>query len=140
MFRDAYEPLTATGLSIYGLSTDSPKSNTTFKTKQKLPYPLLCDPSGTLISAIGFKSGKSITRGVFVVDKSGNVLAAGPGGPQATVDMVKCLVETMGGNSNAEGILAADNMATTEGTREGEDELVADMVAEIADSAEMVDA
>lgn len=26
---------------MYGLSTDSPKANTTFATKQKLPYPLL---------------------------------------------------------------------------------------------------
>ncbi|KAK0248726.1 thioredoxin peroxidase dot5 [Friedmanniomyces endolithicus] len=117
MLSDAYEPLTATGLSNYGPSTNS--------------------PNGTLVSAIGFKSGESITRGVFVIDKSGNVLAADPGGPRATVDVVERLVETTGGNSNAEGILAADNMATTEGTREGEDELVADMVAEIADSAEI---
>lgn len=38
LFRDEFLPLTATGYSIYGLSTDSAKSNTTFKTKQNLPY------------------------------------------------------------------------------------------------------
>jgi peroxiredoxin Q/BCP len=67
--------LTATGLSIYGLSKDTPKANTTFKEKQKLPYPLLCDPKGTLIKAITLlKSDGKITRGVFFIDKSGKIL------------------------------------------------------------------
>jgi peroxiredoxin Q/BCP len=93
LFRDSYEPLTAGGLAIYGLSTDSPKSNTSFKEKQNLPYPLLCDPSATLIDAIGLKKApKGTTRGVFVVDKAGKVLLAEPGGPAATVDAVKKLV------------------------------------------------
>ena len=93
MFRDAYAPLTATGLAIYGLSTDSPKSNTTFKTKQNLPYPLLCDPKATLISAIGMKKPpKGTTRGVVVIDKEGKVLAAEAGGPAATVEVVRKLV------------------------------------------------
>ncbi|EEU45188.1 uncharacterized protein NECHADRAFT_8856, partial [Fusarium vanettenii 77-13-4] len=92
-FRDSYEPLTAGGLAIYGLSTDSPKANTTFKDKQKLPYPLLCDPKATLIGAIGLKkSPKGTQRGVFVIDKEGKVLVAEPGSPQGTVDRVKKLV------------------------------------------------
>lgn len=94
-FRDSYEPLTAGGLKIYGLSRDSPKSNTTFQEKQKLPYPLLCDPKATLISAIGLSKAPSSTqRGVFVVDKTGKVLLAEPGSPQGTVDAVKKLVES----------------------------------------------
>ncbi|KAJ9156175.1 AhpC-TSA-domain-containing protein [Pleurostoma richardsiae] len=94
LFRDSYEPLTAGGLAIYGLSTDSPKANTNFKEKQKLPYSLLCDPAATLIGAIGLKKApKGTTRGVFVVDKAGKVLAAEPGGPAATVEVVKKLVE-----------------------------------------------
>lgn len=81
-FRDDYTPLTATGFSIYGLSKDSPKANTTFKTKQNLPYTLLCDTSSTLISAIGLKKAPNgTTRGVFVVDKSGKILAAEAGSP-----------------------------------------------------------
>ncbi|RSM09453.1 hypothetical protein CEP52_004054 [Fusarium oligoseptatum] len=96
-FRDSYEPLTAGGLSIYGLSTDSPKANTTFKDKQKLPYPLLCDPKATLIGAIGLKKvPKGTQRGVFVIDKEGKVLVAEPGSPQGTVDRVKKLVEELG--------------------------------------------
>lgn len=82
MFRDQYTALTATGFSIYGLSKDSPKANTTFKTKQNLPYALLCDTDATLISAVGLKKAPSSTsRGVFVVDKSGKILAAEPGSP-----------------------------------------------------------
>ncbi|KEY72055.1 hypothetical protein S7711_00072 [Stachybotrys chartarum IBT 7711] len=94
LFRDSYEPLTAGGLAIYGLSTDSPKANTTFKDKQKLPYPLLCDPAATLLAAIGLKkTAKSAQRGVFAVDKAGKVLLAEPGGPAATVEAVRKLVE-----------------------------------------------
>lgn len=93
LFRDSYTPLTATGLAIYGLSTDSPKSNTTFKTKQNLPYPLLCDPKATLIAAIGMKKPpKGTTRGVVVIDKDGKILAAEAGGPAATVEVVRKLV------------------------------------------------
>ncbi|KAK3186873.1 thioredoxin peroxidase dot5 [Lecanicillium sp. MT-2017a] len=96
LFRDSYKPLTAGGLAIYGLSADSPKANTTFKEKQKLPYPLLCDPAATLIDAIGLKkSPKGTQRGVFVVNKEGKVLVAEPGGPAATHDRVKALVEEL---------------------------------------------
>ncbi|KAJ5570376.1 uncharacterized protein N7459_009806 [Penicillium hispanicum] len=93
LFRDNHAHLTSTGLSIYGLSTDSPKANTTFKTKQSLSYPLLCDPSATLIAAIGFKKvPKGTTRGVFALDKKGKVLLRETGGPDATVDAVQKLV------------------------------------------------
>ncbi|KAF5127425.1 Peroxiredoxin DOT5 [Metarhizium anisopliae] len=96
LFRDSYAPLTADGLAIYGLSADSPKANTTFKEKQKLPYPLLCDPQATLIAAIGLKKQpKGTQRGVFVVDKKGKVLVAQPGSPAGTVDKVKALVEEL---------------------------------------------
>jgi peroxiredoxin Q/BCP len=61
--------------------------------KQKLPYPLLCDPSATLISAIGLKKAPAgTTRGVFIVSKSGKILAAEPGGPAATVEIAKKLI------------------------------------------------
>lgn len=93
LFRDNHTHLTSTGLSIYGLSADSPKANTTFKTKQNLPYPLLCDPSATLISAIGFKKApKGTVRGVFALDKKGKVVLREAGGPDATVNAVQKLI------------------------------------------------
>ncbi|KAL7949466.1 thioredoxin-like protein [Trichoderma barbatum] len=100
LFRDSYDPLTADGLAIYGLSTDSTKANTTFKEKQKLPYPLLCDPQATLIAAIGLKKQpKGTQRGVFVVNKEGKVLVAEAGGPAATADRVKALVKELKGEN-----------------------------------------
>jgi len=69
-----------------------------------------------------------------VVDKSGKVLAAEAGGPQVTVDVVKGVVETMGGDSGASGIQKAEERAG------GDGELAADTAAEVADSAEMIDA
>ncbi|EMC96948.1 hypothetical protein BAUCODRAFT_130247 [Baudoinia panamericana UAMH 10762] len=140
LFRDSYEPLTATGLSIYGLSTDSPKANTTFKTKQNLPYPLLCDQSATLIQAIGMKKApKGTTRGVFVVDKSGKVLACEAGGPAATVEVVKGIVKQLGGDADAAGLEKAEERATAEEGNEVESKLVAETAAQVADSAAKVD-
>ena len=58
---------------------------------------MLCDKAATLIAAIGLKNGDKTQRGVFVVTKDGEVLAAEPGGPAATVEVVKGIVEQMGG-------------------------------------------
>ncbi|KAI6879403.1 hypothetical protein KC325_g7985 [Hortaea werneckii] len=116
LFRDAYTPLTTTGLSIYGLSTDSPKSNSSFKSKHSLPYPLLCDPSAALIGAIGFrKAPKGTTRGVFVVDKMGKVLVSEAGGPKETVELVRKVVQGMGGDVEAaDGVGKAEVRAKEE--------------------------
>lgn len=128
LFRDSYTPLSATGYSIYGLSNDSPKANTNFKTKQNLPYTLLCDPAQTLISAIGMKKApKGTTRGVFVATKEGKVLAAEPGGPAATVEVVRKLLK-----GNAQSV-------PTEGDGKKEDVEAAKTADEVADTAAKVD-
>ncbi|OBT83779.1 hypothetical protein VE02_07452 [Pseudogymnoascus sp. 03VT05] len=127
LFRDSYAPFTAAGFAIYGLSNDSPKANTTFKTKQNLPYDLLCDPKATLIGAIGLKKGPSGTqRGLFVVDKEGKVLAAEPGSPAGTHAAVKKL-------------LGADLEAAKKEDVE-EDVKEAEAAADVAEAAEKVDA
>lgn len=135
LFRDSYEPLTAGGLSIYGLSKDSPKANTTFKEKQKLPYPLLCDPSSTLIAAIGLKKAPSGTqRGVFAVDKSGKVLLSQPGGPAATVEAVKKLVAESDATST--GPVDAEDVPSKENAEKKEDEAEKEEAATDGDSAD----
>ncbi|KAF2490934.1 AhpC-TSA-domain-containing protein [Lophium mytilinum] len=127
LFRDSYTPLTDTGFQIYGLSSDSPKANTTFKAKQNLPYTLLCDPSATLIKAIGLqKAPKGTKRGVFVIDKEGKVLAAETGGPAATVDVVKKLV-------------SGEGTAPAEVAKEKEDVDLAKTASEVADTAAKLD-
>lgn len=114
MFRDNHTHLTSSGLSIYGLSGDSPKANTTFKTRQNLQYPLLCDPKANLIAAIGLKkSPKGTVRGVFAVDKKGKVLLRESGGPDATVDAVQKIV------ANASKV---DNGAKAEPEAESDDQ------------------
>lgn len=159
LFRDSYSPLTATGFSIFGLSSDSPKSNTTFKTKQNLPYALLCDPALSLIAAIGMKKApKGTTRGIFVVDKEGKVIAAEAGGPAATVDVVKKLVGSPANTSEDVGNIAegskvekeveegktsapeAEQPAAANGVADHtEDAIKADVAADVADSAEKLD-
>jgi peroxiredoxin Q/BCP len=91
---------------------------------------LLCDPGATLIKAIGFKKApKGTQRGVFVVDKDGKVLAVEAGGPAATVEVVKGLVENMSGNEkDGEGEEKA-----------AEDEKAAETAAEVADVAKGLD-
>ncbi|MCJ1290560.1 hypothetical protein MMC34_002099 [Xylographa carneopallida] len=165
LFRDQFTPLTSTGFSIYGLSRDSPKSNTTFKTKQNLPYTLLCDPSASLIGAIGLKKAPSgTTRGVFVIDKEGKVLAAEPGGPAATVEVVSKLISEGGDAVDADATEKVDDAAEgskeeqkieegkpvsetaepatkTNGTAEEkkEDVAQAEVAADVADSAKIID-
>ncbi|GAB7365259.1 hypothetical protein MBLNU230_g6342t1 [Neophaeotheca triangularis] len=136
LFRDAYTPLTTTGLSLYGLSTDSPSANSSFKTKQNLPYTLLSDPQASLIGAIGFKkSPKGTQRGVFVVDKAGKVLAREAGGPAATVEVVKGLVGKMDGEG--EGLEKAEERVAEEKEGTGDkDKRAAEAAAEVADDAE----
>ncbi|CAN8105654.1 unnamed protein product [Discula destructiva] len=135
LFRDSYEPLTQGGLAIYGLSRDSPKSNTTFREKQKLPYPLICDPKAALISAIGLSKAPAGTqRGVFVVDKKGKVLVAEPGGPAATLAAVKKLVEEAQGDDS--GAAAAEPEAKVEAEAEAEVEAEVESESESKDKAE----
>ncbi|KAL8662500.1 MAG: hypothetical protein Q9202_004645 [Teloschistes flavicans] len=121
LFRDEYTSLTATGYSIFGLSTDSPRSNTTFKIKQRLPFTLLCNPNATLIGAIGMKKiPKGTTRGVFVVSKTGRVEAVESGGPAATVEVVRKLINDAG-KANGQTINNMVKMQAVQNVSEADD-------------------
>lgn len=164
LFRDEFTSLTATGYTIYGLSTDSPKSNTSFKNKQKLPYTLLCDPSASLIGAIGMKKApKGTTRGVVVISKQAKVELSFAGGPAATVDAVRNLIsnsteeESEDVGNAAKGGTAGKDVEKTETKSQKSEELkqselpneangdkaqaegAAEVAAEVADSAERLD-
>ncbi|KAG7699982.1 hypothetical protein KL930_000669 [Ogataea haglerorum] len=66
-FRDKAEELIKLGATVVGLSSDSPKAQTTFKTKQQLPYDLWCDPSKQLIGLLGAKKHPNgIVRSDFI--------------------------------------------------------------------------
>ncbi|KAE8385078.1 hypothetical protein ETB97_007064 [Aspergillus alliaceus] len=103
MFRDNYDYLTSTGFSIYGLSADSPKANTTFRTKQSLPYPLLCDTASTLIAALGLKkTPKGTVRGIFAIDKEGKVLLLQAGGPDTTIELARQMIARISSDKGSE--------------------------------------
>ncbi|KAI9734921.1 MAG: hypothetical protein M1834_002001 [Cirrosporium novae-zelandiae] len=121
-------------LSIYGLSLDPPKANTTFKTKQSLPYDLLCDPSSSLITPLGFKKApRGTIRGVILLEKvegdtgKAKVAKFEKGGPQRTVDVVNEWIQEQGlqnGNSEVEDKAdvageVADTAAKLDGSEDG---------------------
>jgi peroxiredoxin Q/BCP len=74
--RDSYAALTEKGVKIFGVSTDSVKAQKAFKDKYKLPFDLLADEDGTVVTAFGvpktmgfakrqaflFKDGKLVWR------------------------------------------------------------------------------
>ena len=89
-----------------------------------------------MISAIGLGPKKGSTaRGVFVVDKSGKVLAAEVGGPEPTVQVVKKLVTTDGGHSAAPVTTSESDSAPANGKASEEDVKQAETAAQVADSA-----
>ena len=75
------------------------------------------------------KAPKGTTRGVFVVNKDGKVLAAEPGGPAATVEVVRKLLK---GN--------AQSVPTVGDVKEKENAEAAKTADEVADTAAEVDA
>lgn len=75
-----------------------------------------------------------------MVDKSGKVLAAEPGSPAGTVEVVKKIVESLGGDSEAKGIEQAEERAVGAEGEEVEAEKIADTAAEVAETAAKVDA
>lgn len=89
LFRDVYQHLRSLGFAVYGLSKDTPKANSYFRSKHNLPFSLICDTRGCLIDALGFtKRPFGILRGVVVIDKDGRILTSVAGTPDATVKAV----------------------------------------------------
>jgi peroxiredoxin Q/BCP len=76
IYRDEYANFKKLGYKVFGCSADSPKSQTTFITKQKFNYSLLSDPQKELIKAIGASSGASTIRSHIVIGKGGVLLDA----------------------------------------------------------------
>ena len=79
--RDHYQPLTAAGYVILGISTDNEKSHQKFIEKQSLPYPLLADTEKTVHEKYGTWVEKSMygrtymgtARTTFMIDEEGKI-------------------------------------------------------------------
>jgi peroxiredoxin Q/BCP len=87
--RDSYSELTEKGLKIIGISPDSEQSHKNFRTKFKLPFPLIPDPEKKILEDYGVwgekkmygKSYMGVLRTTFLIDKEGNI--------EAIIDKVK---------------------------------------------------
>ncbi|MEM9226914.1 MAG: peroxiredoxin, partial [Verrucomicrobiota bacterium] len=72
--RDAYEDLTDEGVTVIGVSTDTAKAQKSFATKQNLPYTLIADPEGKVVSAFGVpKTAGFAARQAFLI-KDGEIV------------------------------------------------------------------
>ena len=66
----------AKGFVVYGISADSKTTQANWRAKQNLGYPLLCDPSFTVLKQLGWvkDGGASVKRSHAVIAKGGKVL------------------------------------------------------------------
>lgn len=79
--RDNYELLSRQGFEMLGVSPDSPASHQRFKTKHRLPFPLLADTDKTVLKAYGAWGPKAlygrlfdgVLRTTVVIDEEGRI-------------------------------------------------------------------
>lgn len=80
-FRDDYSAYQEAGVTILGVSPDSPKSHAKFKQKFQLPFSLLADEDHAVCEAYGVwgpkkfmgKEYMGVLRTTFVIDPEGNI-------------------------------------------------------------------
>jgi peroxiredoxin len=62
---------------VFGVSTDSPFSHAEYKSKHKIPYTLLADPTRKMVKAYGMFAGEEPyncgKRGTVIIDKNGKI-------------------------------------------------------------------
>ena len=81
-FRDAWSDVKRTGAVVLGVSPDTAASHKKFKTKFKLPFPLLADPNHKVAERYGAWGERSmygrkfmgILRTTFVIGPDGRIL------------------------------------------------------------------
>ena len=59
-FRDEYAQFTSAGAAVFGISSDSPEENDAFAKAQRLPFPLLTDPSSILRKVFGIPAAMMV--------------------------------------------------------------------------------
>jgi peroxiredoxin Q/BCP len=80
-FRDNLSSLAAAGVDVVGISPDKPEKLAKFRERDSLTFPLLSDPSRSVLEAYGAYGektmyGKKVTgviRSTFVVDAAGKI-------------------------------------------------------------------
>jgi peroxiredoxin Q/BCP len=85
-FRDSWAAVKATGAVVYGVSPDGIVSHQKFRTKYRLPFPLLADEDHAVAERYGAWGEKSmygrkyqgILRSTFLIDGDGRLMAVFP--------------------------------------------------------------
>ncbi len=78
-FRDSFGKYEAAGIRVVGVSQDTDESHATFRTKNKLPFPLAADADGSISKSFGVKSTLGMSsRVTFLLDKDGKVAYVWP--------------------------------------------------------------
>jgi peroxiredoxin Q/BCP len=80
-FRDSLDALAAAGITVVGISPDSPEKLATFRAKEGLTFPLASDPDRSVLAAYGAFGEKSlygrtvvgVIRSTFVIDAEGRI-------------------------------------------------------------------
>ena len=80
-FRDTFKKFEKKGVVVLGISKDTPKAQTGFKQKQRLPFTLLCDVDHKAVEDYGVWKEKNmygkkvmgIERTTFVIDEQGRI-------------------------------------------------------------------
>ncbi|MFZ2096549.1 MAG: thioredoxin-dependent thiol peroxidase [Anaerolineales bacterium] len=81
-FRDDYSQYTQAGVTILGVSPDSPQSHAKFKAKYGLPFPLLADAEHKVCELYGVWGTKvnygrqyqGVFRTTFLIDEKGKIV------------------------------------------------------------------
>jgi peroxiredoxin Q/BCP len=80
-FRDSLDALAAAGITVVGISPDSPEKLARFRAKEGLTFPLASDPDRSVLAAYGAFGEKSlygrtvvgVIRSTFVIDAEGRI-------------------------------------------------------------------
>jgi peroxiredoxin Q/BCP len=80
-FRDSLDALAAAGITVVGISPDTPEKLAKFRTTEHLTFPLASDPDKAVLTAYGAFGEKSlygktvvgVIRSTFVIDASGRI-------------------------------------------------------------------
>jgi peroxiredoxin Q/BCP len=80
-FRDSLDALAAAGITVVGISPDSPEKLATFRATEGLTFPLASDPDRSVLAAYGAFGEKSlygrtvvgVIRSTFVIDAEGRI-------------------------------------------------------------------
>ena len=73
-FRDNYAVYQDKGIVILGVSKDDESSHQAFTEKFNLPFPLLADTNGEIVTAYDVDGGGYAKRVTYAIDETGNIV------------------------------------------------------------------